>query len=283
MLKQRIATALVLVAIFLSALYFLPPFGFSLFVGAIVLWAAWEWANLVGLRRLISKILYLLATAGILVVAASVLDFDGELASRDGQFEILLSGCIWWAVALLWVQGFPSSSVLWGNKWVKALMGWFVLVPTWLAFAILLTDDSAGPFVVLFVAGIVVLMDTGGYVAGRLFGRSKLAPNVSPGKTWAGFVGGLLANVLLIVIAGLLLELNINQWGLLAALVLITACASVLGDLLESMVKRERQVKDSGGLLPGHGGILDRVDGMTAAFPVFTLLYLLVAQGLFSS
>lgn len=275
MLKQRIITALVLVALFLSALFLLPAGWFCLLVALVVLGASWEWGNLVGLQRTSTRLGYVLLAAGILWLA----DYLMSGASRDVQTRFLASACIWWTIALLWVQGFPSSAVLWGSKWVKALMGWFVLVPTWMAMTVLMGEPNHGPLIVLYVVLLVVLMDTGGYVAGRMFGRRKLAPNVSPGKTWAGFFGGLFANGLLVVVTGFALDADVRQWALLAVIVGITSCASVLGDLLESMVKRQRDVKDSGTLLPGHGGILDRVDGMTAAFPVFTLLYLLLAEG----
>lgn len=273
-LKQRIITALTLVAVFLGALVLLSPRWFSVFIGLVVLGAAWEWANLAGFYRRVTRFGYVGLTAGLLLVAGYYLPQSG----RDAQVQFLAGACVWWAIALLWVQGFPSSAVLWGGKWVKALMGCFVLVPTWVAFSVLLMDSSAGVLVVLFVVAIVVLMDTGGFVAGKIFGHRKLAPQVSPGKTWAGFLGGLALNALLIMAVGLLLKADVRLWSILAGVVLATACASVLGDLVESMVKRQRQVKDSSSLLPGHGGILDRVDGMTAAFPVFTLLYLLFTR-----
>ncbi len=275
-LRQRIVTAIALVAVFFGALVLLSPRNFSLFIGLVVLLAAWEWANLAGFRRLTMRLAYVGFTAGLLIVAALYLvDSAPEI-----QIRFLASACVWWAIALLWMQGFPSSAILWGNSWVKALMGSFVLVPTWVSLSLLLIDPGAGVPVVLFVVMIVVLMDTGGYVAGKIFGRRKLAPQVSPGKTWAGFVGGLLANAVLVLVTSVAFEADMGQSTLLAGLVGVTACASVLGDLVESMVKRQRDVKDSGHLLPGHGGILDRVDGMTAAFPTFTLLYLLLGDSI---
>ena len=121
------------------------------------------------------------------------------------------------------------------------------------------------------IAGVVAAADIGGYFAGRKFGKRKLAPAVSPGKTWEGFSGGLIANLLL---GSLIAYLTGSNIGLLLAIVVPTSLFSVLGDLLESMVKRHAGVKDSGVILPGHGGILDRVDSITAAAPVFALAVL---------
>ena len=274
MLKQRIATALVLIALFLGALFTVPKIWFASLVALIVLAAAWEWSNLAGLKSHWARLGYVLSTGALLALSGWLL----VEAPRESQMLFLGSACLWWLIAFLWVKGFPGTVVLWGNRWVKSLMGWFVLIPTWLAMTILLVGFPQGSWVLLLVVLIVVLMDTGGYMAGRLFGRRKLAPEVSPGKTWAGFVGGLAVNGVLLAVIGWQLGADAQRWLLLALLIAVTACASVLGDLLESMVKRQRNIKDSGTILPGHGGILDRVDGMTAAFPMFTLIYLLYAE-----
>ncbi|MDM3870267.1 phosphatidate cytidylyltransferase [Porticoccus sp. W117] len=281
MLKQRIATGLVLIGLFLAALFYLPKAGFAWLAAALVLLASWEWSNLAGLRSLLARLAFVVGS-GLLMWLAN----DYVLhAQRDSQLALLASAGGWWLIALLWVKGFPKTTVLWANTWVKVLMGWFVLAPTWLAMVILLysngfaslPSENAGRWTLLTVVTIVVLMDTGGYFAGKHFGRRKLAPQVSPKKTWAGVVGGLLVNGLLLLFLGWQLSADANLWLLLALLIACTSVASVLGDLLESMVKRQRNIKDSGSILPGHGGILDRVDGMTAAFPIFTLIYLLAS------
>ena len=289
MLKQRIATALFLIALFLGALLYATQVLFLVFVGLIVLAAAWEWSNLASLQSLMARLAFVIGTAVLQLLISCYLVDSG----RDSQLIVLGSACTWWLIALLLVKSFPSTAILWGNRWVKVLMGWFVLIPTWLAMSILLNvqDTSAtgpglggisdiGRWLWLAVVLIVVLMDTGGYVSGRLFGRRKLAPLVSPGKTWAGLIGGLVINAVLLAVLAWQLQGDSQMWLMLALLIAVTACASVLGDLLESMVKRQRGIKDSGAILPGHGGVLDRVDGMTAAFPVFTLIYLLCAENL---
>jgi phosphatidate cytidylyltransferase len=280
MLKQRVITALVLAIIFIVALFGLPAGYFSFFVGAIVLIGAWEWACLAGFPSRWQRALYALFILVVLLLASFYLGFEGEASPNldaDAIRELLIAGCIWWAIALLLVQGYPSSALLWGRKILRLLMGLLVLIPTWVAL-VYVRQQEAGAWLVLLLMLIVAMADSGGYFAGKRFGKHKLASAVSPGKTWEGFAGGFIANCVLALILSLTLEL-----GLLLMLVLVvpTSLVSVLGDLLESMLKRHAGIKDSGTILPGHGGILDRVDGVTAAAPVFALA--LLASGAFSA
>lgn len=277
MLKQRVITALILVAVFLAAVFYLPVPLFSAFTALIVLIAAWEWANLSGFGRLWQRLIYLVLMAATMTLAAIYLDlsfFASSLNIEPLKFrDLLLIGCVWWALALLLVQGYPSSAILWGAPVTRALMGLLVLVPTWIAFTYVRAQLN-GAWLVLFIVAIVASADIGGYFAGRRWGKHKLKPAVSPGKTWEGFAGGVFANILLALIVSVVTG---GSFLLLLALVLPTSLVSVLGDLLESMIKRHRGIKDSGVLLPGHGGVLDRVDSLTAAAPVFALA--LVASG----
>ncbi len=280
MLKQRVITALVLAVIFLAALFGLPAGYFSFFIGAVLLIGAWEWANLSGFPAVWQRLGYAFLLLLLLIAASLYMGFDGEASPRLDDLairDLLIIGCGWWALALLLVQGYPSSSVLWGHKALRLAMGVMVLIPTWVALAYV-RQQSNGAWLVLLLMLVVAVADSGGYFAGRRFGKYKLAPAVSPGKTWEGFAGGFLANCLL----ALILSQVLNQ-DLLLMLVLIlpTSLISVLGDLLESMVKRHAGAKDSGSILPGHGGILDRVDGITAGAPVFALA--LLASGAFSA
>lgn len=273
MLKQRVTTALILAAVFLAAVFYLPVPLFSAFTAVIVLIAAWEWANMAGFARRWQRLVYLALTA--LIMSAIVLYLElslGTVISTDpGQYrDLLVIGCGWWALALLLVQGYPSSAILWGAPVLRALMGFLVLIPTWIAFTYMRGHEN-GAWMVLLIVAVVACADIGGYFAGRRWGKRKLKPAVSPGKTWEGFVGGVVANILLSLV--LWLVVGGNYWVILA-IVLPTSLVSVLGDLLESMVKRHRGIKDSGTLLPGHGGVLDRVDSLTAAAPVFALALL---------
>jgi len=270
MLKQRVITALVLVAVFLLALFKLPVAWFSAFVGLIILVGAWEWANLSGFVSALSRIVYVMVTAVVIGAVGYYLgagDLSGGVFDGARVFDVLLIGCGWWALALLLVQGYPSSAILWAPRFLRALIGLLVLIPSWVAFS-WVRSLAQGEWLVLMIVAIVAFADIGGYFAGRRFGSRKLKPAVSPGKTWEGFLGGLLANI----VFALVLWFAVGASPLLLlAIIVPTSLISVLGDLLESMLKRHRGIKDSSNLLPGHGGVLDRADSLTAAAPVFAL------------
>ncbi|ACE83080.1 phosphatidate cytidylyltransferase [Cellvibrio japonicus] len=277
MLKQRLITALVLAIIFLASLFVLPAGYFSFFIGAVLLIGAWEWSSMSGFQAIWQRCLYAVVLLGLMLAAATYFGFSGEARPTLDETSIrdlLVAGCVWWALALLLVQGYPSSAILWGNPWVRLLMGIPVLLPAWVALVYLRQQDY-GAWLVLLLILVVALADSGGYFAGRRFGKHKLAPHVSPGKTWEGFAGGLVANLLLVLVLALV---SSWQWLLLLVVIVPTSLVSVLGDLLESMVKRHAGLKDSGNILPGHGGILDRIDGITAGAPVFALA--LLASGM---
>jgi phosphatidate cytidylyltransferase len=273
-LKQRIITAIFIAAIFLLALFALSPYLFSFAVAVVVIYAAWEWSDLSSIPSILLRLTYTSVLAVLLVVVAYVLGLSAEgfIQLAPGR-SLLITMVPWWAIALLWVQGYPSSAILWGGCWVRGIMGFLVLVPTWSALVILIHSDQ-GQWMILLVVVIVALADIGAYFSGRHYGKHKLAVSVSPNKTWEGLLGGLVVNVVAVLLLGFILKLDVRTWGLLAAMIMITALASVLGDLLESMLKRHRGIKDSGNILPGHGGVLDRVDSLTAALPVFTLIYI---------
>ncbi len=273
MLKQRVITAIILTIVFLAALFGLSPVYFPLFVGAVVLIGAWEWANLSSCGAIWQRLLYVGFIGAILLAVCWAI---GMCTAADQGLNLpvvkslLTVACAWWALALLLVQGYPSSAILWGHPVLRLLMGVLVLVPTWLAL-VYVRFQPQGAWLVVMIAAIVASADIGGYFTGRKFGKRKLAQAVSPGKTLEGFAGGLVSNLILGAIIAYLSGSNIC---LLLAIVIPTSLFSVLGDLLESMVKRHAGVKDSGVILPGHGGILDRVDSITAAAPVFALALL---------
>jgi len=269
MLKQRVITALVLTTVFLAALFGLPARYFPAFIGLVVLIGAWEWANLSSLGAAWQRTVYTLLIAVLMGALGYVmgLQSNGQGLNLAVVKPLLVIACIWWALALLLVQGYPSSAILWGHPLLRLIMGIVVLVPTWLAL-VYVRFQPQGAWLVVMIAAIVAAADTGGYFTGRAFGKRKLAKAVSPGKTLEGFGGGLVSNLILGAVIAYFTGSNIC---LLLAVVIPTSLFSVLGDLLESMVKRHAGVKDSGAILPGHGGILDRVDSITAAAPVFAL------------
>ena len=280
MLKQRVYTAIVLAVVFLAALFGLPAGYFSFFIGAVVIVGAWEWSMLSGYGAIWQRLAYGAFIFALLLGVSVYLKFGGEAAPHLDSIairDLLVAGCVWWALALLLVQGYPSSAILWGRQWLRLMMGVAVLVPTWISL-VYIRQLQDGAYLVLLVILVIAMADSGGYFVGRKFGKHKLAAAVSPGKTWEGFAGGLVANLCLTAVLAFAFQLD----GLLLACIIVpTSLVSVLGDLLESMVKRHAGVKDSGSILPGHGGILDRVDGITAGAPVFALAVL--TTGLFTA
>lgn len=263
MLRQRVLTALVLAPLAIGSVLALPTFGFSLLLGVIVLLAGWEWSRLVGWDSAAARLAYSF-TLGALMLGLYPLLSEGASVVIPGAV-----GLLWWLVALTAVWRFPTGSAVWQRfQLARSLAGALILVPAWACLVLL--QQAPGPGFVLLLLILIWGADTGAYFAGRRWGRHRLAPRVSPGKTWEGVGGG----------AALALGAGLVGWfwlqpdpALLPFLALcgVTIAFSVLGDLSESMFKRLMAVKDSGGLLPGHGGILDRIDSLTAAAPVFAL------------
>jgi len=272
--KQRVITAIALVLGLVALLFNLNPLNFSLIVVPIVLLAGWEWSKLMGLESKRHRFAYILLLALAIAIAAVSLDLFGTLNISLGQTLCLIASILW-AVVFLWVQGYPSSAILWSPRPILGLLGIALLTITWVAIALIIHQPH-GPWLLLFAFAVVALADVGGYVAGNLFGKHKLAPLVSPGKTWEGFFGGILLQCILIASMASFMPEKITT-VMLVALVIPVALYSVLGDLFESMIKRHSGVKDSGNILPGHGGVLDRIDGLIAALPLFALLFLLLS------
>lgn len=267
MLKQRLLAALILIPLFLAALFYVPQWLWALLMGAVVLLAADEWARLAAAGRG-ARLAYLGLTGLLLVICYVLLETGAELT----QFVVALAAAFWLAVVPLWLAGGWQGRGL----AVRLPLGWLVLVPAWIS---ILELRLIGPGLVLFVMGMIWLADSAAYLAGHLWGRHKLAPRISPGKTWEGAAGGLLAAALLAGIVGLaapnflLAGHRVPVPGLVAA-ACVVAAVSIVGDLFESHMKRLAGVKDSSHLIPGHGGVLDRIDSQTAALPLFLLLAL---------
>ncbi|WP_404363661.1 phosphatidate cytidylyltransferase [Marinobacter sp.] len=267
MLKTRIITALILAPIAVFGIFFLPPLGFALFTGAIITIGAWEWANMAGLTGQPQRVGYAAAMALVLY-----------LLWHAHSGVVLWLAFAWWVACFFLVRAYPSAAAYWKPAPVRCALGVLVLVPAWVGLNHLRTgtvdfgEVSNSLLLILYVFFIVWVADIGAYFAGRAFGKSKLAPRVSPGKSWAGVWGGLAAVTLLALITSYLVTASGFETLLLVIASLITGLFSVLGDLLESMFKRARGIKDSSQLLPGHGGIMDRIDSLTAAIPLFALL-----------
>ncbi|MEC5317911.1 phosphatidate cytidylyltransferase [Brenneria populi subsp. brevivirga] len=281
MLKYRLITALILIPIVIAALFLLPPLGFTLVTLAVCMLAAWEWGQLSGFasygQRLWLAILcgFLLA---IMLLTLPAYHYSIHVPQISAALWISL---VWWAVALFLVLFYPASASLWRHSRILRLVfGVMTIVPFfWGMVALRQYNYDINPFSgawwLLYVMLLVWGADSGAYMFGRLFGKRKLAPKVSPGKTWEGLIGGLVTSAVISLLFSRYAPLAISQSTLLICSV-VAALASVLGDLTESMFKREAGIKDSSHLIPGHGGVLDRIDSLTAAVPVFSCLMLLM-------
>lgn len=253
MLKQRVITALLLAPVALLVILWLPHEMTAVVFALLVAAGAWEWSAFPGFTRFPARIAYVVGITMCICLVGYVSAF------RQYVDEVLMLACMWWVVALLWVAFFPSQV----SRWSAALAGVFVLVPAWIALVDL---HSLAPQLVLFLLLLVVAADVGAYFGGRRFGKHKLAPRVSPGKTWEGVIGGLVAAGFMAAVGVYWFQVRTAPFAALCAVVVI---ASIVGDLTESLFKRHAGLKDSGSLLPGHGGVLDRVDSVTAAAPIF--------------
>ncbi|MCA1979796.1 MAG: phosphatidate cytidylyltransferase [Thiobacillus sp.] len=253
-LVRRVLTALVLLAVFVPAVVWAPGWLWQILIAGIVGLAAYEWARLSAFPLRLARVYALLLAAVALALPPALA--SGWPAFQTGLF--VLAAGFWLLVAPLWLLGRWRA----GHPLVRAAVGVVLLLPTWAALAYL---HARGPGVLLGTLAIAWIADTAAFAAGRLFGRHKLAPAISPGKTWEGVLGALAA---LAVYAGVLSAATGMPALSLAAVVAGLLYLSVLGDLFESWIKRLAGLKDSGDLLPGHGGVLDRVDALTATLPV---------------
>ncbi|MDD1783759.1 phosphatidate cytidylyltransferase [Enterovibrio sp. ZSDZ35] len=283
MLKQRVLTASVLAPIVIAAIFFLPLPFFIVAIAGVTLLGHWEWTKFVAsssrFKALVLPSLILLASLiGLWPVTQSGLNLSGINGSL-----LALIGAIWWLVATAMVLKYPKATSWWSNNaLLQQMFGVLTLVPfLWSVSILRAYEYDNAPFLgakmVLLVCLLVWSADTGAYFAGKRFGKRKMAPAVSPNKTMEGLIGGLIASVGVTLVAAKGFSIPFSSLPMLGVVALITAFASVLGDLAESMFKRVAGVKDSGSILPGHGGILDRIDSLTAAFPVFTVLYFWLA------
>lgn len=260
MLKKRIITAVILIPLVLLAIFYLSDRGFAMASGAFFLLALWEWATLTSFSHPAKKVIYLIASIGLMV---------GSLWLAP--IWIYTLAMAWWAIAIAMVLRFPKGSALWAKySWLPPLVGLLVLLPCWVAInGIRQLEHGIPHLVMLFV--LVWGADTGAYFVGKKWGHTKLAFAVSPGKTVEGFLGGLLSALIFAAAISLWKETFVFDIPFYLVLVCFVVVISVFGDLFESVVKRVCGVKDSGHMLPGHGGILDRIDALTAAAPAFGL------------
>lgn len=286
MLKQRIISAIILIAIVCVALFLFSPFYFALGLGIVATLGIWEWTQFAQIKNRFWRG-FVACLVGLVIFLWILSEKDYLNAGRvfeDYAQPILLVAVIWWFIALGLVVNYPKSAKMWKKSFLlQAIFALVVLVPFVVGVLRLRLDSYiVNPYhglqLLLYVFILVWAADSGAYFAGRQFGKHKLAPKVSPGKTWQGVFGGLITAG---VFAGIFIQVSpadlfyIPTYSFILLSVL-TVAVSVLGDLTESMFKRESGIKDSSQLIPGHGGILDRIDSLTAAVPFFAYFYFYV-------
>ncbi len=295
MLLQRILTASVLIPLIVLTVFKLPatPYFsyFSIVMAVIVLIAAWEWTNLISMNKLWMKLVFLLLLIlpmiGItlwtqfLELMASVLDWQ-QLKEYSGAIEwTVFAPVLFWVLTMILIRQVPSQLLQLQLKMrYKALIGWFVLVSAWMFISRLHT--LYGAEMVMYFLLLIWIADIAAYFVGKKFGKEKLSVEISPGKTIQGMYGALGSALITAIGLGLLYKfplLNASDFVLLSVL---TVLVSIYGDLFFSLVKRQKGVKDSGSILPGHGGILDRIDSVIAAAPFFYAGIFLISRGIFA-
>lgn len=263
MLKQRTLTALVLAPVAIAIILFLPTWAVALIVTALCLQAVWEWTHLAGLVSRQWRI-------GVVVANAALLGALWTIRDEPAAWYVIGAGLLWWLLALLWMRHFSyAAAPTREHAALKIGACELAVLPAWLALVHLHGEPGNGHAWALFAIVLVWAADIAAYFAGSRYGTTKLAPRISPNKTTAGVWGALLGAGAVAAIGGWLLGARGSMLIALIALSLIAVLASIAGDLLESLLKRQASVKDSGTLFPGHGGLLDRIDSLLAALPVF--------------
>jgi phosphatidate cytidylyltransferase len=258
MLRERVITALVLAPFLLWIVLWAPDAVTVPVIAFAILLGAWEWARFCRWTMVWQRLAYVTAIAGAMAIAWYLAQ------TPQGLSAVWTVALVWWGIAFGWLALMPLRI----NATFAAIAGVLVLAPTWLALVHLDRIAVRGITYLFFVLVLVFAADIGAYFAGRAFGRLKLAPRVSPGKTWEGVLGGLASAALVAAVGAYWFELSLQRF---LPLCMAVTVVSIVGDLTESMFKRHVGLKDSSNLLPGHGGILDRIDSLTAATPVFAL------------
>jgi phosphatidate cytidylyltransferase len=262
-IRQRVISAVFIAVLLLVAVLGLAPFWSAAALSVVLLAAAWEWSGFLGNSSALLRAAFVLAAAALCAGWWQVTDTPGTLRL------VLWFALLFWSMALLWVFFVPQRI----NGVIVGMAGLLALSLAWLALVRMRLDLPHGERTVLYALLTVWLADSGAYFAGRAWGVRKLAPAVSPGKTWAGMWGGLAACALLAGVTASIMQ--VSAWALLLVTLLV-GVFSVVGDLTESLCKRFAGLKDSGSLIPGHGGVLDRFDSLLAAAPLLLLGVLLL-------
>ncbi len=291
MLLQRILTALVLAAVAISAIFLLPILYFYLFIAVIVLIAAWEWTNLSEINNVPGKLGFMLLLivpmlgitfwTQLLELTSQIFEWP-EVKEYSGALEwLVIAPVIFWVMMMVLIRKVPEGLLaLELKKRSKIFLGWFVLLSAWM-FLTKLRAYYGGGAAMYFLA-LIWLADIAAYFSGKKFGKEKLAPEISPGKTVQGLYGAIISAIICAAILALYYGYPMMIATDFALLSILTVLVSIYGDLFFSLVKRKSGVKDSGSLLPGHGGVLDRIDSVIAAAPFYYAGVILIGRSVFS-
>lgn len=263
MLKQRIITAAVLIPIVIAVIFLLDARWFSLLFAVFVAIGAWEWAALCKLSE-VMRYAYGALTVLLLVILYWL---DNSVIYNS----TIMFGAIYWLIAIFLIFLYQNQkNILPKSSPLLLLIGLLLLIPMWTSLMVLKSSVN-GASLLLFLMLLIWSADTAAYFAGKKWGKRRLASRVSPGKTWEGTIAGVVAGIVLTFCYVIVSNGKLSNELAFIVLAVVTVIASVFGDLMESMVKREANIKDSGSILPGHGGVMDRVDSLTAASPVFVM------------
>lgn len=269
--KTRLIAALVMAPVAILAVLLLPTSWLLAIAALVMLMGLWEWFALANIEDTLARSALLVAHLGVMVAIV------WASQSSNGPTLVLFQlvtvvGVVWWLLSMLWLSRhrFASQDSMRARVF-KLVAGALSVIPAWCALAWIHAEQPNGHRWLLLALAVVWAADSSAYFAGRKFGRRKLSPIISPNKTVEGLIGGLLAALVVAMLVAPLAGASLAQLPAVALVVLVTACFSAIGDLFESLLKRHAGVKDSGALIPGHGGILDRLDGVLAALPVFAL------------
>jgi len=275
-LKLRLITAAVLIPIVVGSVLWLSYAQFALFFAVFAVVGGWEWSRFLRLHQVLAR-----ASYAVMVMAVILLCWFYVVGYPERVLSVLILGLAWWICALALVYMYPKCDRIRSSRTLGAVIGLLVIVPCWLAIIELRNNFEQGPYLVLFLVALIAVADSTAYFGGKKWGSKKLAPQVSPGKSWEGVISGLLGVTLFSFICAWFFEFLNGDWKAVVVFLVVcilTAITSVLGDLSESMFKRQVGLKDSGKILPGHGGVLDRIDSLTAAAPLFALCLWMLLQ-----
>lgn len=271
MLIPRIITGVVLLAAVFFLFFFASPNVFFVAISLLLAWSSWEWSRLIGLtvvaRRLFLVAFYLLMAMAMFWLPVGIL---------------LIAFSVWWCLVFIILLFYARGRALWAKKtWVGVLMGIPTLGSSYIGFNVLRHfDQVSSASIVFYFVLLIAAMDTCAYFVGRAWGKRKLAPTLSPNKTWEGLLGGVVGSIIVALAASMYFEFSAAVTVIFVVISLLAALFSVVGDLFISLLKRQQHLKDTGNILPGHGGLLDRLDGLNGGVSIFTLGLILLTLSL---